>query len=121
MSGAGKTVADIIQERRGKKTTECFQIVDGRSRPQMLTVERISEASVLLSYHNFNTAKINADQSKIDAEFRDKLLVIQGHELAPIFAGLSDHRVTYVRELPPEAFISQTPAIRKILIMGEDT
>lgn len=120
MSGSGKTIADIIQEKRGKETADCYQIVDGRSRPQMLTVERITASNFLLAYQNFDIARLNAEHSKIDAEFREKLLIIHGSGLEPIFEGLSDHRITYLRELPSACHVELvSPAITRMLLDSE--
>lgn len=121
MSGSGKTIADIIQERRGKKTAECFQIVDRGSRPLMLTVERVERPNLILSYQHFYMAQITPQRTQIDADFREKVLLIQGRELLPIFEGLSDHRITYLRELPRGFPSAAVPAIHQIRLSNESS
>tara|TARA_R110002049_G_scaffold7179_7_gene42634 strand:+ start:653 stop:1015 length:363 start_codon:yes stop_codon:yes gene_type:complete len=117
MSGGGKQVADIIQERRGKKTHLCFQIVDGRSSPQMLTVKRIDRADVMLSYASFAAAELTDDESRIEGDFHSRMITVVGFSLAEVFEGLSDHRVTYLRELAEGHFAeSDAGVITKIEI-----
>lgn len=115
MNERGRTAADIILDRRKKQISECYESVNERNRPQMLIIERNQCSDLLLSYQTLVTASLDEEATRLEATFHGKTLVVHGQGLKVIFEGLSNHRITFLREcpigLPLDCF---DPAIQRI-------
>ncbi|MCB1098954.1 MAG: hypothetical protein KDN22_25505 [Verrucomicrobiae bacterium] len=96
---SGKLSRDIIQERKGKICTVCYEIVDKRSAPEFLTLKFRDRFDDMFPYRLMKRAT-QIDESHLRIVFSEELVIVKGVQLEPILLGLSNARITFLREAP---------------------
>ena len=99
MSGSGKNHVDIVQERKGKISTVCYEVVDKQVAPECLTLKFRGGIVEVLPYRLMMRAT-RSEATHLEISFAHLSVLIEGEGLEPILAGLSDARVTYIAEAP---------------------
>ena len=108
------TARDIVQERRGKAKTACYEIVDRRSRPMMLTVFLEDGGFTSIGYGHLYGVKKTAKGLKI--HFSRHIVTLEGRNLSVIHEGLTDHRVTFLRASGSEGQGGDDVVVTRIVV-----
>ncbi|MCB1094520.1 MAG: hypothetical protein KDN22_02975 [Verrucomicrobiae bacterium] len=108
------TARDIVQERRGKAKTACYEIVDRRSRPMMLTVFLEDGGFTSIGYGHLYGVRKTA--KGLNIHFSRHIVTVEGRNLGVIHEGLTDHRVTFLRASGSEKSGSENVVVSRIVV-----
>ena len=107
---------DIIKDRECAVRTAAYEIVNLRSRLKMITFFKDDGTSYSASYAHLYGVEAIADGLRLD--FGRVLVVVKGERLEKLHRGLTDYRVTFLRESSEVGGSDpQDMRIRKIIVI----
>lgn len=93
------TLHQEVVRRRAEEADE-VSFVTARERQLSLVVSPWTGESWVLSWSQF--ARAYVDRERIDLVFGDSLVVVTGRNLRTLLDAIASHRLSVLRELPPE-------------------
>jgi len=113
------TADEIIKERECAVRTAAYEIVNLRNRLKMVTFFKRDGTSYSASYAHLYGVEAIADGLRLD--FGRVQVVVKGERLAKLHRGITDHRLTFLREPNngEQEVASAEMQIRQIVILKE--
>ncbi len=97
-------IKEILQERENQ-FTDGYEITASRNRLKMISFVMRNGSIHCGNYAYLHG--VSGNDCLIRMDFTRRLAVIEGANLEVIYRGLSDHRVSFLREMAPEIFMPE--------------
>jgi hypothetical protein len=95
-------IKEILQERENQ-FTDGYEITASRNRLKMISF-MMRDGSIHCGNYSYLHG-VSGNDCLIQMDFTRRLAVIRGANLDVIYRGLSDHRVSFLKEMDPEVFV----------------